>query len=134
MKVLVATDGSRDANDAVEWLAHFPLPSDATMEVVSVISAPFFDESALRSPWTELRSQTECVVEDTRARLAKQWPAAIGRILHGDPRAAIVGSATEGTADLIGSSWVSCRCRTRSLCGSSAWSSPCATRRRRPAS
>ena len=32
IKVLVATDGSRDANDAVEWLAHFPLPSDATMK------------------------------------------------------------------------------------------------------
>jgi nucleotide-binding universal stress UspA family protein len=101
MNVLVATDGSRDANDAVEWLAHFPLPSDATMEVVSVIRAPILDESVLQSPWTELRSQTECVVEDTRARLAKRWPAATGRILRGDPRAAIVGAATERTADLI---------------------------------
>jgi hypothetical protein len=32
IKALVVTDGSRDANDAVEWLAHFPLPSDATMK------------------------------------------------------------------------------------------------------
>jgi hypothetical protein len=26
MRVLVATDGSRDAADAVEWLAHMPVP------------------------------------------------------------------------------------------------------------
>ncbi|HEV8616812.1 MAG TPA: universal stress protein [Methylomirabilota bacterium] len=101
MRVLVATDGSRDADEAVEWLVHFPLPADATIDVASAIPRPIFDERVLPTPWSELEEQTRRVVEDARARLAKRWPAATGQILHGDARSAIVDAATSGAADLI---------------------------------
>jgi nucleotide-binding universal stress UspA family protein len=66
MRILVATDGSNDAGDAIEWLAHFPLPSDATVEVVSAIPRPIVGASVLPTPWSELRAQTERMLEETR--------------------------------------------------------------------
>jgi nucleotide-binding universal stress UspA family protein len=101
MRVLVATDGSRDAAEAVEWLAHFPLPADSDIEVISAIPRPIFDEAVLQTPWTEFRKQTEAVVEDARARLAKRWPATTSRIVEGDPRPALVDAAIASSADLI---------------------------------
>jgi nucleotide-binding universal stress UspA family protein len=101
MRVLVAADGSRDAAEAVEWLAHFPLPADSDIEVLSAIPRPIFNESVLRTSWTELRKQTEAVVEDARARLAKRWPATTARIVEGDARPALVDAAIASAADLI---------------------------------
>ena len=101
MRVLVATDGSRDAAEAVEWLAHFPLPAEADIEVISAMPRPIFNEAVLQTPWTELRKQTEAVVEDARARLAKRWPATTARIVEGDPRPALVDAAIASSADLI---------------------------------
>ena len=101
MRVLVATDGSRDAAEAVEWLAHFPLPADSDIEVVSAIPRAIFNEAVLRTPWTELRKQTEVVLEDARARLAKRWPATTARIVEGDARPALVDAAMASSADLI---------------------------------
>ena len=52
MRIMVATDGSNGAADAIEWPAHFPLPPDATVEVVSAIPGPIFDENVLPTPWS----------------------------------------------------------------------------------
>ena len=101
MRVIVAADGSWDAAEAIEWLAHFPLPAEAAVEVISVIPRPIFDEAVLQAPWNELRRQTEAVVEDARARLAKRWPATTTRVLQADPRAALVDAAIISSADLI---------------------------------
>jgi len=101
MRVLVATDGSRDAAEAVEWLAHFPLPAHSDIEVISAIPRPIFNEAVLQTPWTEFRKQTEAVVEDARTRLAKRWPATTARIVEGDPRAAVVDAAIASSTDLI---------------------------------
>ena len=101
MQLLVATDGSRDASEAVEWLSHFPLPAEAAVEVVSVVPPSILDDRVLGTPWAELRRQTEWVVDDARARLAKRWPRATARILQGDARAALVDAATERGADLV---------------------------------
>lgn len=97
----MASDGSRDAAEAVEWLAHFPLPADAEVEVLSAIPHPIFDETVLRTPWSELRRQTETVVANARVRLAKRWPAATARVVEGDPRSALVDAAVASSADLI---------------------------------
>lgn len=50
MRVIVATDGSRDAAEAVEWLAHFPLPADTQVEVISTLTRPVFNEAVLQTP------------------------------------------------------------------------------------
>jgi nucleotide-binding universal stress UspA family protein len=101
MRVLIATDGSADASNAIEWLAHFPLPADASVDVVSVIPRPIFDESVVATPWSELKAQTERGLEEARRRLAKRWPAATAHVLYGDPREAIAEAARRDGVDLV---------------------------------
>ena len=101
MRIMVATDGSADASSAIEWLIHFPAPADASVEVVTVIPRQIFDEINVRTPWSELRAETERALEAARARLARRWPTATARLLYGDPREAIPEAAQEAGADLI---------------------------------
>jgi nucleotide-binding universal stress UspA family protein len=101
MRVLVATDGSADASNAIEWLTHFPLPADTSVDVVSVIPRPVFDETVVPTAWSELRAETERGLEEARRRLAKRWPAATGHVLYGDPRQAIADAASRGGVDLV---------------------------------
>lgn len=101
MRILVATDGSADAGNAIEWLAHLPLPADASVDVVSVIPRPIFDEAIVRTPWSELRAETERGLEGARRRLTKRWPTATAHVLHGDPREAIADAASRGGVDLV---------------------------------
>jgi nucleotide-binding universal stress UspA family protein len=101
VRIIVGTDGSADANGAIDWLAHLPLPADADVEVVSVIPRPIIDESVVPTPWSEFRRETEAVVDDARGRLAKRWPHVRARVLHGDARHAIVDAAARAHADLI---------------------------------
>lgn len=101
MRIMVATDGSNGAADAIEWLAHFPLPADASVEVVSAIPAPIFDETVLPTPWSRLRAETERTLEDARRRLAKRWPSTASQLLYGDPRGVLVETARRSATDLI---------------------------------
>jgi nucleotide-binding universal stress UspA family protein len=101
MRILVATDGSNDAAEAIEWLVHFPLPPDATVEVVSAIPRPMLDESVVPTPWSQLRAQTERTLDEVRGRLAKRWPSTAAQVLHGDPRDALVETAHRSATDLI---------------------------------
>jgi nucleotide-binding universal stress UspA family protein len=101
MRILVATDGSTHADDAIEWLAHLPLPADASVEVVTVIPRPIFDESIVSTPWSAMRTQTVRGLEEARRRLAKRWPSATARVLYGEAREAIVEAAYRGGVHLI---------------------------------
>jgi nucleotide-binding universal stress UspA family protein len=101
MRILVATDGSNDAADTVEWLTHFPLPPDAIVDVVSAMPAAIFDERVLPTPWSELRAETERTLEDARRRLAKRWPSTTTQVLYGDARDALVETARRSAIDLI---------------------------------
>ena len=97
MKVVVATDGSTDATQAVEWLTQFPLPGDASIDIVSAIPWPESTTKAGRELW----KHAAAVVEDTRARLRKRWENVAGAIDDGDPRSVITGAAAARSADLI---------------------------------
>jgi nucleotide-binding universal stress UspA family protein len=102
MKILVATDGSPDAIQAVEWLEHLPLPEDAAVEVVSAMPYPTPSEAAVAAAWREVRTETERVVDDAVQRIAKRRSAVTGRVLAGaEPRAAILDAAAQGPADLV---------------------------------
>lgn len=101
MRILVATDGSNGAADAIEWLAHFPLPTDAAVEVVSAIPPPIFNETVLPTPWSALRAETERTLEEARRRLAKRWPSTAAQVLYGDAREALVETAGRSATDLI---------------------------------
>jgi nucleotide-binding universal stress UspA family protein len=99
MRILVATDGSADASNAIEWLAHFPLPTDAVVDVVTVAPRPIIHHDAVA--WAELQVQTERLLDDARSRLAKRWATVTADVLHGDPREAICNSAYRRSADLV---------------------------------
>lgn len=101
MRVLVATDGSKDASEAVEWLAHFPLPPDAALAVVSAVQPSLPGETAVGVPWQELREQGERVIADARRRLTRRWMTVTGRVLEGEPRHVIIEAAADSGSDLV---------------------------------
>ena len=100
-RILVATDGSEDAGKAIDWLADFPLPPDASVDVVNAVRLPFPMDAVVALGWQEFLAESERVVAEARARLEKRWSAVTGRVLDGDPREAIVDAATKADTDLI---------------------------------
>lgn len=101
MRILVATDGSTSAHEAIKWLEHFPLPETAAVEVISSSGLPFAAQAVLAMGWRQLLAETQRVVDDARERLAKRWTTAVGRTLDGDARDAIIAAATQAKSDLI---------------------------------
>jgi nucleotide-binding universal stress UspA family protein len=101
MKILVATDGSIGAGEAVEWLAKFPLPANTAVEVVTAARLPFAAEAIVAMGWREFLAQSQRVVDDACEQLAKRWTTVTGRVLDGDAREAIIEAAKEGKTDLI---------------------------------
>jgi nucleotide-binding universal stress UspA family protein len=98
MRILVATDGSVDASNAIEWLMHFPLPADADVDVVTVAPRPISNDPAARA---ELEAPARRLLEDARSRLAKRWSTASADLLYGDPRKTICHTAYRRHADLV---------------------------------
>ena len=59
MRILVATDGSTDADGAIEWVLQFPLPADAMVEVVTVIAQVALSEGPGPTAWSKMAAQAE---------------------------------------------------------------------------
>jgi nucleotide-binding universal stress UspA family protein len=97
MRIVVATDGSQTATQAVEWLARFPIPMDATIDVVSAIPWPESTTKAGRELW----KQANAIVEDAHQRLTKRWKHVHGAVEDGDPRSVIADVAAARGADLV---------------------------------
>ena len=97
MRVVVATDGSPDATQAVEWLMQFPLPRDAAIDVVSAIPWPESTTKAGRELW----KHSAAMAEDARARLSKRWNDVGVAVDDGDPRTVITDAAAARAADLV---------------------------------
>lgn len=97
MRVVVATDGSPDATQAVEWLTQFPVPADATIDIVSAIPWPESTTKAGRELW----KHAAAIVEDARARLSKQWKDVGTAVDDGDPRSVLTDAAAARRADLV---------------------------------
>lgn len=101
MRILVGTDGSSGADEAMNWLATFPLPGNAAVEVITASRLPFAAEAVAAMGWQQLLAESQRVADAARERLAKRWPTVIARTLDGDPRDAIVAAAKQSKADLI---------------------------------
>ncbi|HEV8641960.1 MAG TPA: universal stress protein [Methylomirabilota bacterium] len=103
MRVLLATDGSKGALTATEWLREFPLPPDTTLAILTVATLP----SPPIVPET-LRDLRDAVLADARRigdealkLVVPRWPKAEIRVSEGDPREEIVRIAEEWGADLV---------------------------------
>jgi len=102
MRVLLATDGSKDARAAAEFLKEFPLPGGATIRVMTVVTLP---PSALDIPPVaafndSLLAEGRRVVEEARALLGPR-AAVEERVVQGNPKEEIVRAAEEWPADLV---------------------------------
>jgi nucleotide-binding universal stress UspA family protein len=97
MRIVVGTDGSPDATQAVEWLTQFPLPADAGIDIVSAIPWPESTTKAGRELW----KHATATVEDARARLNKRWNDVGTAVDDGDPRTVITDAAAARRSDLI---------------------------------
>ena len=103
MRVLLATDGSKDATSAAEWLKAFPLPEEIAVLALSVAQIPTTPVPLLTLK--ELRdavlADAHRIISETRTLLAPRWPEAEVRVSEGDPREEILTMAEEWGADLI---------------------------------
>lgn len=102
MRVLLATDGSKDARAAAEYLKDFPLPGSATIRIVTVVTLP---PSALDVPPVaafneSLLAEGRRVVEEARTLLGPR-AAVEERVVQGNPKEEIVRAAEEWPADLV---------------------------------
>ena len=97
MRIVVGTDGSPDATHAIEWLTQFPLPGDASIDIVSAIPWPESTTKAGRELW----KHATATVEEARARLSKRWADVGAAVDDGDPRTVITDVAAARSSDLI---------------------------------
>jgi len=102
-RILLATDGSSDAQEACKWLESSPLPAHATVRVVSVATVPSspLDVAPVRDYQASLRQQARVVADSACAMLASRFRTIEAHVVDGDPREEIVRAAEEWPADLV---------------------------------
>jgi nucleotide-binding universal stress UspA family protein len=112
MNILIATDGSEDAGNALDFMLRFPFPRDTRMTVLSVVSdIPMLPEEldaldagqseALEQANKRLLQDTEELVACEGKRLhADGWPNET-LVRNGNPVNEILNVAKEIDADLI---------------------------------
>lgn len=99
MRVMLGTDGSPDAVLATEWLAHFPLPPQTTIRIVSIVPRLPSAVQPFPEQHEALHAYARQVAEEAQARLA---PRSVDvRVLEGHVRAQVLEAAHDWGADLI---------------------------------
>jgi len=101
MRVLLATDGSKDA--ATEWLKEFPLPGDTTVLIVTV-AAPLHalaEVQMMRDLREAVLADVRRIGEEAQKILKPRWPGVEVQVREGDPREEIIRVAEEWGADLV---------------------------------
>ena len=124
MRVLVATDDSRDARAAITYLKAFPLPPSATFRIASVVPLPSFvlDVPPVREFKRSAVEAARHVVEAARASLALRGFPIETDVAVGDPKEEIirrrrrrfaVSSSRSSTSWSVSGAASSRRCSTR---------------------
>lgn len=103
MRVILATDGSKDATAAAEWLNEFPLPDDTAVLVLAAVAVPrtFVEAPGLETLRASMLEEGRRLADEARARIAERWPGAEARVSEGDPRDVIIQTAEAWDADLV---------------------------------
>ena len=103
MRVLLATDGSKDARTATVYLRDFPLPEGSRILLLSVVDAPAspLDVPPVREFRAALRAEGRRALEEARRLLGPRGATAEDRVAEGGARAEILRAADEWEADLI---------------------------------
>lgn len=112
MKVLLATDGSRDAGWAVELLLQFPLPAEPEIMVLTAVpwvdgelpngeAIPYEYQEAIATVRKANEAGARELVGGIRKTLAPRWGDVGTWIKYGTPGAEIVEVAEEMGIDLV---------------------------------
>jgi nucleotide-binding universal stress UspA family protein len=103
MRVLLATDGSKNSQAAAAFLKALPLPASTTVRIVAVVSLPGFALEATSAPAVQraVLDEAEGVASQAQAMLAPRGFTIETDVAEGDPRVEIVRQADEWKADLI---------------------------------
>jgi len=103
MRVLFATDGSKDARAAAAYLKELPLPPATTVRIVVAVTLPGFslEEPAIREFKRSVLEEARGLADEARAVLVRHGLSVETDVVVGDPRAEIVRLADEWRADLI---------------------------------
>ena len=103
MRILLATDGSKDAAAAIAFLLELPLPASAKLRIVSAVTFPTFAFEPL--PVREFKSSVledvRRVVDEARATLAPRGFDIETEVAIGNPEEEIARIAREWGADLV---------------------------------
>ena len=112
MKILLATDGSKCSDTAVEQVAARPWPANTEVRIISIVESPYAPSP---EPWAvspeyyekadeEARAQAQAALEKAAARLnaRQEQPLRVTtEVLRGSPKREIVEEAERWQADLI---------------------------------
>jgi nucleotide-binding universal stress UspA family protein len=103
LRVLVATDGSRDAQAAIATTMHFPWPARTRVRVISARrTGAEYRRSILL---TALDRGAEKAAESARRTLSRRWPDVEIEVLDKTPVEGILGEAERFQADVIVVGW-----------------------------
>lgn len=103
MRLLLAVDGSRDAETATEWVSRFLIPERTVVLVLSVAALPDLplESGIMKDLRDTVLAHARQVGEAARASLGPRWPDATVRVSEGDPREEIVRAAEEWKAEVV---------------------------------
>jgi nucleotide-binding universal stress UspA family protein len=103
MRVLLATDGSKDAQAALAFLQVLPLPPASTVRVTIVVTLPSFalDIPSAKEFDRSVLEAARGVLEEARTRLGGCGLTIEADVAVGDPKSEIVRIAEEWGADLL---------------------------------
>ena len=93
MRVLLATDGSKDAQAATAFLKELPLPPLSEVRIAAVVPLPSFvlDVPRVREFKRSALEAVRGIVENARASLAPRGFGIETDVAVGDPKEEIVG-------------------------------------------
>jgi nucleotide-binding universal stress UspA family protein len=112
MKILYATDGSRDAREALQLLQALPLPAGTEVRVLSVITEP----AAIIGPNADMvlpgitaleevrvaeRNAAAQAVDEAARALAREGVEVTTSVVEGDPPREIIAAADEWDATVV---------------------------------
>jgi nucleotide-binding universal stress UspA family protein len=103
MRIMLATDGSKDARAAAAFLKELPFPPSTTLRITVVVTLPVFalDGPPIQAFKRSVLDEARGIVDEAKAVLAPCGFAIETDVAAGDPKAEIVRLAEEWGADLL---------------------------------
>jgi nucleotide-binding universal stress UspA family protein len=109
MRVLIATDGSKHSDAAIQGVLARPWPEGSSFRVISVAALPYpLGHPYLGAPMVNYQSVSESISKEARTavelaaeNLRRPGLEVEAAVLQGDARVEIVQAAADWVADLI---------------------------------